>query len=45
MIYGHTHVAKFSPDKNYINTGFINYGVANYVWIKNGVPRLITTRY
>ena len=21
MIYGHTHVAKFSPDKNYINTG------------------------
>ena len=45
MIYGHTHVAKFSPDKNYINTGFINYGVASYVWIKNGVPRLITTRY
>jgi len=45
VIYGHTHVAKFSPDKNYINTGFINYGVASYVWIKNGIPRLVTTRY
>ena len=45
IILSHTHVAKFSPEKNYINTGFINYGVASYVWIKNGKPRLVTTRY
>lgn len=45
IILGHTHVAKFSPEKNYINSGFINYGVASYVWIRNGVPRLVTTRY
>jgi predicted phosphodiesterase len=44
-IFGHSHHANFLPSKNYINTGFINFGYAQYLMITDGVPELFSKRY
>lgn len=35
-IYGHTHYAEFDPRNLFANTGFIQHGLAQYVFIENG---------
>jgi predicted phosphodiesterase len=45
VVVGHTHYPLFENGKNYINTGFINFGIAHYLWIKDGVPRLVSRKY
>ncbi len=34
-IFGHTHFAEYDPDHNFLNTGFIQHGLAQYAFIEN----------
>ncbi|NTU46184.1 hypothetical protein HGA88_01010 [Candidatus Roizmanbacteria bacterium] len=36
LFCGHTHCAEFDLQHQFVNTGFIRYGLAQYVWIRNG---------
>lgn len=45
LVCGHTHVAEYNPDKKYINTGVIRWGLGQYLLIENGQLDLIRSRY
>lgn len=45
FVCGHTHVSENSPHLQFLNTGFINYGLAQYATIKNGVVRFEQKKY
>ncbi len=45
LVAGHTHAPEFSPEKRYINTGFINFGLAYYLNIQNRKYTLECERY
>ncbi|MDD3648298.1 MAG: metallophosphoesterase [Candidatus Dojkabacteria bacterium] len=44
-IFGHSHVPQVDLENNFINCGFINYGLASYVVIKDGEVDLKISRY
>ena len=44
LVCGHSHSPEASPEKRYINTGFINYGFSSYLQI-NGKISLIKETY
>ncbi len=39
-VCGHTHAAEFSPEQQFINSGFMKYGIAQYIWIENNTITL-----
>lgn len=45
FVCGHTHVSEYSPHLQFLNTGFINYGLAQYATIQNGVVRFEQQKY
>jgi predicted phosphodiesterase len=45
FVCGHTHVSENSPHLQFLNTGFINYGLAQYATIQNGVVRFEQLKY
>lgn len=45
FVCGHTHVAENDPQEKFLNSGFIQYGTAQYILIENGVVQSKTVRY
>jgi len=45
LITGHTHYAEVDLKSHYINSGFNNYGIAQYLYIENGKVTAIEKRY
>jgi predicted phosphodiesterase len=45
IVAGHTHHAVYMPEINLIDTGFISSGLAQYLEIKDGSPKLVITEY
>lgn len=45
LVVGHTHAPEFSPEKKYINVGFVNFGLAYYLNISEGKYTLECERY
>lgn len=44
-VCGHTHFAEIDLEHQFINTGLIQHGVAQYLIVENGTPTLIEERY
>ncbi len=44
-ICGHSHAREHDLENNYINSGYMKYGVASYVMIENGVVELLEEKY
>jgi len=45
FICGHTHAAEYNPAEQYINSGVMKHGLAQYLIIKDGVVTPYSTRY
>lgn len=45
LVCGHSHIPENSPKKHYINTGFIDNGIASYISINGTSIKLITETY
>lgn len=45
LFFGHTHVPTYEPEHRYVNTGFINYGVATYAMIDTDRIHYYANRY
>lgn len=45
LICGHTHLIEWNQEERYYNSGFMKYGVAQYILIKNGKVIPVDTRY
>ncbi len=45
LVVGHTHLPEFDLDGQFINTGFIAFGFASYLWIEDGNPQLRIENY
>lgn len=44
-VCGHTHCAEFAPDKQFINGGFVKYGIAQYLVADENGLHPINARY
>lgn len=45
LVTGHTHYPEESEQENYINTGWIRFGMGDYLVLENGEHRLIRDTY
>ena len=45
LICGHSHSQEIDIDSNYVNTGFINYGIGQYAVINDGNIQIKDERY
>lgn len=45
FVCGHTHVAENDPQGKFLNSGFIQFGTAQYILIEDGVVQSKTRRY
>ncbi len=45
LVTGHTHFAEIDTDSRYINSGFNNYGIAQYLFIEGGKVTAVEKRY
>ncbi len=45
LITGHTHFAEIDLESHYMNEGFINYGIAQYLFIEDGKVTAVEKRY
>ncbi len=45
LVCGHSHWAELNKKNRYINSGFINYGLAQYLKITDGEMELIEEKY
>ncbi len=45
LVCGHSHIPEYSPKSRYMNTGFIDHGIASYVAISGTSIKLITETY
>lgn len=45
LVTGHTHLPSFSPEMQYINTGYINHGVAYYLLVEDGKLSFVKDQY
>jgi UDP-2,3-diacylglucosamine pyrophosphatase LpxH len=45
LICGHSHIPELDLENMYVNTGFINFGLAHYVIVEKGKIKLVRERY
>lgn len=45
LVIGHTHLAALDHEKKFINSGFIKHGLAQYIYIDNGVITPVEKKY
>jgi predicted phosphodiesterase len=45
MLTAHTHIPELLPEQRFANSGFIRYGLANYLIVDESGVELIDTRY
>ena len=45
LVTGHSHFAEIDLEKHYINSGFNNYGISQYLYIKEGRVTVVEKRY
>lgn len=45
LVCGHTHAAEIDEKKLFINTGFMKFGMAQYIYIENGQVTAFTETY
>lgn len=45
LVCGHSHIAENNKKLRYLNTGLIDYGIANYLSIQNGKISFVTETY
>ena len=45
LITGHTHSAEIDSENRYINTGFNNFGLSQYLYIEDGKVTAVEKRY
>lgn len=45
LVTGHTHFAEIDLENHYMNSGFNNYGIAQYLYIENGKITAVEKRY
>jgi len=45
LVSGHSHSAKYEPENNFINSGFIRHGVAQYLIVEDEKIKLIEEKY
>ena len=44
LICGHSHVQEINLEKNYVNTGFVNHGIGQFIVIEKGDIRMMDER-
>lgn len=45
LVTGHTHLPSFSPEQHFINTGYINHGIAHYLEVDGDHLRFVKEQY
>ena len=45
LVSGHSHSVKYEPENNFINSGFIRHGVAQYLVIEDEKIKLVEEKY
>jgi predicted phosphodiesterase len=45
FLTGHTHSAELDHSTRFVNSGIIQFGIAEYVWVEDGKVELVRERY